>query len=385
MNILIVEPFYTGSHAAWAEGYARDSVHEARILKLSGAHWKWRMHGGAVTLARKFLEGGYEPDLIFATDMLDLTTFLALTRRQTAGVPCAVYFHENQLTYPWSPKDRDQKRDRDKHYSFINLSSALAADRVFFNSRYHMESFFDELPGFLNQFPDHQEAGQIERLRAKSSVLQLGLDLRSFDKLKPPPVAPGAGGDTASSGAGSTPIVLWNHRWEYDKNPDEFFEALHVLANRGHDFRVVVVGEQFDLTPEAFTRARETLGDRVVHYGYVDDRAGYAGWLWRSDILPVTSRHDFFGASVMEAVYCGCLPLLPRRLAYPELIPEELHGDCFYDTFEELVERLDALMRETDQPPHDGPREAAARFDWRTTAPLYDAALVDTFEAKVSD
>ena len=125
LNILLLEPYFTGSHAAWARGYQRFSRHRVDILSLKGQFWKWRMHGGAVTLARKFNEGEYKPDLILASDMLDLTTFLTLTRRRTAGIPVALYFHENQLAYPWSPDDRDVAQQRDHHYGFINYVSAL--------------------------------------------------------------------------------------------------------------------------------------------------------------------------------------------------------------------------------------------------------------------
>jgi hypothetical protein len=125
MKICLIEPFHTGSHAAWAEEYARHSRHRVQLLTLAGRHWKWRMHGGAVTLARQFMEGGCAPDLLLASDMLDLTTFLALTRQKTSSLPVALYFHENQLTYPWSPADADPTLQRDAHYAFINYASAL--------------------------------------------------------------------------------------------------------------------------------------------------------------------------------------------------------------------------------------------------------------------
>jgi Domain of unknown function (DUF3524). len=103
MHIILLEPFFAGSHAAWASGYQEHSHHRIDILPLSGHHWKWRMHGGAVTLARRFLDSGAQPDLLLATDMLDVTTFLALTRHRTARVPVALYFHENQIGYPRVP------------------------------------------------------------------------------------------------------------------------------------------------------------------------------------------------------------------------------------------------------------------------------------------
>jgi glycosyltransferase involved in cell wall biosynthesis len=372
MEILLVEPYSAGSHAEWALGYARHSAHVVRTLSMSGAHWKWRMHGGAVTLARKFHESGHAPDLILATDMLDLAGFLALTRARTAGVAAAVYFHENQITYPWSPFDRDPAERRDEHYGFINFTSALAADRVFFNSQYHMDSFMDELPGFLSRFPDHQEISSVERIRDKASVLPLGFD---FARLDPLTLRDPAEEKTAG---GRRPLVLWNHRWEYDKNPDEFFRALRILASRGLDFDVALLGESFEEIPACFADAESELGDRIVQFGYVRERSEYARWLRRADLLPVTSNQEFFGASVVEAVFCGCFPILPARLAYPELFPVELRSACFYRDFDDLVRRLTAAITQVDRVRKISFRSVAEKFDWRRVAPVYDAVFADT-------
>jgi len=86
MQIVLLEPFFCGSHQQWAEGLQQNSRHEFLLLFLKGRHWKWPRHGGAVILARKFLVSRFEPDLILATDMLDLTTFLALTRKKTQNL-----------------------------------------------------------------------------------------------------------------------------------------------------------------------------------------------------------------------------------------------------------------------------------------------------------
>src|SRR6476619_5954197 len=108
MRILYLDPFHGGSHAAVAEGYAHHSRHDITLLTLSIAGgWRWRMRGAAVSLARRLREHARaQParfDLIIATDMLDLAAFLGLTSNLTAGVPRALYFHENQLTYPLPP------------------------------------------------------------------------------------------------------------------------------------------------------------------------------------------------------------------------------------------------------------------------------------------
>ncbi|MBT7118846.1 MAG: DUF3524 domain-containing protein, partial [Candidatus Marinimicrobia bacterium] len=229
MNILLIEPYFTGSHKQWAVGFAEHSKHDVRFLTMKGQFWKWRMHGGAVTMAREFNNLTWRPDLILATDMLDLSTFLALTKSKSNGIPTAIYFHENQLSYPWSPKDRDIQNNRDTHYGFINYASALAADQVFFNSEFHMASFLDALPRFLRKFPDYRELDSVNVIRGKSHILHLGMDLRQFDNHR--------------KGHGDEPLILWNHRWEYDKNPTEFFNVLGKVREYGHNFKLAVMGE----------------------------------------------------------------------------------------------------------------------------------------------
>ncbi len=365
MKIALLEPFMAGSHASWAEEYAACSGHDVSIYSLPGRHWKWRMHGGAVSLARDFLARGQRPDLLLASDMLDLSSFLALTRAVTADIPAALYFHENQLTYPWSPRDRDPCHKRDAHYAFINYTSALAADAVLFNSAYHRQTFLNELPQFLGGFPDHPDLDRVAEIKAKSRVLPLGLDLGRFDTCR----------DPAWRAQGRSSLILWNHRWEYDKNPEAFFRALFVLQERGISFEVAVLGESYQQQPAIFAQARQKLEKRIVHWGYADSFADYAAWLWRADILPVTSLHDFFGASVVQAIYCGCLPLLPLRLAYTEHVEASRYPECFYADENEFAARLEQLCKEDVLDISESLRERVAGYDWQRLGSEYDCVL----------
>ena len=43
LKILLIEPYYTGSHKKWANDYRRLSNHNVKILSLKGQFWKWRM------------------------------------------------------------------------------------------------------------------------------------------------------------------------------------------------------------------------------------------------------------------------------------------------------------------------------------------------------
>ncbi|MEE8437897.1 MAG: DUF3524 domain-containing protein, partial [Candidatus Neomarinimicrobiota bacterium] len=359
MKILILEPYFTGSHKTWGEGYERHSRHDIKILSMPGQFWKWRMHGGAITLARDFLNSNLKPDLLVASDMLDLTTFMALTgNSKRPKVPAVVYFHENQLSYPWSPSDRDVIEKRDHHYGFINITSALASDHNFFNSNYHLESFLTSAGRLLKQFPDFNELGSVEKIRNKSSILHLGLELTKFDQYK------------EIHNKADPPLILWNHRWEFDKNPEEFFKALIILHEKGIDFRLAIVGENFKKVPHIFNRAKEILGQKIIQFGFCESFEDYARWLWKADILPVTSIQDFFGISTMEAIYCRTLPLLPKRLSYLELWGGNTHTDIFYNNFDDLVSRLEKTIKSPTSPmPHLSAE--AKKYDWSYMAPVY--------------
>ncbi len=316
------------------------------------------MHGGAVTLAKQFNKSAFSPDLILATDMLDFTTFLSLTRASTHSVPTAIYFHENQLSYPWSITDRDVQKNRDSHYGFINYASALAADHVLFNSRYHMSSFLKEAKALLKHFPDHNELDSIPQIKEKSIVLPVGLDLKRLSNFKPVQSAP--------------PLILWNHRWEYDKNPETFFNTLFQLDREGIDFRVAVLGESFSKAPTIFEDAHKRLKEKIVHFGYCKRSEEYVRWLWNADIIPVTNIQEFFGISVMEAMFCNTYPLLPNRLTYPELLPKNLHEAHLYHSENELVEKLKWCISNIDEVRKKEFSGIAVQFDWNKLAPKYD-------------
>jgi glycosyltransferase involved in cell wall biosynthesis len=360
-SILLLEPFDTGSHATWMRGYQHYSQHHVEILSLPGQYWQWRMHGGAVSLARLFLEAALTPDLIVASDMLDLTTFLTLTRQRTASTRTAVYFHENQLTYPAGPRIK-----HDLHLGFINYTSALAADTVFFNSPFHRQDFLDELPRMLKHYPDYTELPTVDAIREKSRVLPLGLELYRFDVLGPKPIT-------------DVPIILWNHRWEYDKNPEAFFDALYTLMDRGINFSVIVAGENQRQHAEEFETAHERLGSRVLHYGYVATFSEYARLLWQATHVVSCAYQDFFGISMCEAIYCGCLPIMPRRLNYPDLVPSAYHDLCLYDEGELST----ALVRTMDKVAPSALHDHVARYDWSVMAPRYDAIFEATINGTV--
>jgi glycosyltransferase involved in cell wall biosynthesis len=378
-SILFLESFFGGSHRAFAEGLATHSRHEIDLRTMPDANWRWRTRASALqfaaTLARE--RGAPDPvrhtasrpldlsayDLIVATDLLTLSDFRAMT----SGPPVLLYVHESQMTYPL-PKGTTL----DAATAFVDIRNTLMADRIVFNSRFHRDRFLEVAQEVLQAAPGPGLSDLAETIAARSTVLHPGCELAALLEAERP--GGGRTGHTGFRNSPAGPLIIWNHRWEYDKNPTPFFRTLERLSGEGYPFRLALLGENPQYHPREFEAARETLASHIVQYGYLGGREDYERILAAGDIVVSTSVQENFGISVVEAVAAGCIPLLPARLSYPEVIPAEYHRTCLYGANAELVSRLRAFLRD-GVPVLPGLREAMRRYDWRELAPAYDRAL----------
>ncbi|MDH4228874.1 MAG: DUF3524 domain-containing protein [Nitrospirota bacterium] len=374
LDILALEPWYAGSHRGFLDGLIAHSAHHIHPITLPGRFWKWRQTGSGLVLAQRVRDqaeaGLTPPNLIFASDFLHLPDFLALTRRQWPNVPAILYFHENQLTYPL-----EEGHQLDPAYPQANLSGAAVADQVWFNSAHHQRVFFEGLERLLKACPDFAPHYLAEEIGQKSRVLPLGVDLDSLTPHFEP-----------RRNRQGPLTVLWNHRWEHDKNPEAFFRTLFDLSDAGREFRLIVLGQAFRQTPKIFTEAQTRLTRHIDHWGYAESRADYARLLGQADVVVSVARHDFFGVSVVEAMHAGCLPLLAHRLNYPDLIPQEAHPRCLLERDEDLTERLAELIQNPQRvrdaaAPDGGPTAWAAAYEWAQRATDFDAAFSAAFSA----
>ena len=365
-DIVVLEPYYGGSHATFVDTLRERSRHRVKVVTMPARKWKWRMRGAAIWFAREdnaWVRGGdgRPGEVILANDMLSVADLRALLPTALRDVPIACYFHENQLTYPLP-----DERERDYQYGMTNVTSCLAADAVWFNSRFHREDFLAAADQLLAQMPDHVPPGIVKAIRQKSAVL-------------PPPVSVGGLPRPTARPCDRGATILWSHRWEYDKNPEPFFDALIRLDEAGYAFGLVLVGEQFRTAPPVFATVWDRLQTHIVHAGYLASRSQYRAMLSRCDVVVSTAIQENFGIAIVEAMLAGCQPLLPNRLSYPELIPPPLYHKCLYPTDEALQGHLRRLL--------DGhgwltPHEAAAlqtsveaRFGAKTAVSALDDAL----------
>lgn len=353
MKILYLEPYLGGSHKAFLEGLMEHSSHTIIPVTMTEKYEKWRMSGGAVTLAMKSLELEEKPDLIFASSMMNLAGFIALTNPRFANTPIILYMHENQLTMPLP-----EGEERDDTYSYQNFLSALVADQLWFSSSFHFEGFINELPVFLKNYSDYKHIDLVEKIRSKSLVVHPGLKLQKHDKTP------------KLRKTNRLPVVVWNQRWDHDRNPEKFFRIINRLDDAGCGFELILAGDQLRDKPSAFSGIRKRYGNRILHYGYVTDFNQYSELLHRGDIVLSTSTYEFFCTALMEAVYCGCHPFVPNGLTYPELIPESLHepllhSAVFYNSEDDLFRKMQKLLNGNTRPLPEGTLKGIVRhLDW---------------------
>ena len=321
------------------------------------------MQGGQLAVAPQIERAVAERgpfDLLLASSMTNVPALVGQCRR-TIGtdLPVALYMHENQLTYPPAPGERE-----DLTYAMTNWTSMVAADLVVFNSEFHRDAWFEALPGLLDRMPDERARELIEPTRERSTLLPVGVELSPFDEIDRSP--------------GTLPLIVWNQRWDHDKAPWEFADAVERLAALGYRFELALLGERPDPPPPELVALRERLGDRIVHDGHADAET-YRAVLRRSDIVVSTAHQEFFGIALTEAVYAGAFPIVPNRVVYPERIPVGHHAACLFATTDDLVDRLRWAIERSDITRRiaDDLRPTMARFDWSLIAPRYDERLLD--------
>jgi glycosyltransferase involved in cell wall biosynthesis len=262
--------------------------------------------------------------------MLNLAEFKGLASKKFASIPCIAYFHENQLAYP---TNYDKKKDR--YFGWINITTALAADSVWFNSEYHKNVFIHEVKLKIKKAPDQRPKEIIDKILQKSHIVPQGV--KQFP--------------TRTHKINGPLKILWAARWEFDKNPEGFFDAVRIAKNNGADFRISVLGGgNAKISSEVFAEAEKEFAEIIDNWGFLESQEDYEKVLMNSDIVVSTAHHEFFGISVAEAVSAGCFPIVPHELAYPEVLQENSNDiekiSFFFDgSSKHLAEKIIKLSK----------------------------------------
>jgi len=285
------------------------------------------------------------------------------------NVPLVIYFHENQFVYP----DRFHQ-ERDQHFAFTNFISAFAADQAWFNSSFNRDSMLAALRKQAKHWPDFVPDEAIACLDSKSKVEHPGikiptLDWQTIEQTRNDRIV-----------AGRPLHLIWAARWEHDKNPADLLESLRKLRDLRVPFELSVIGQQYRAVPPELETIRSEFADVTQRWGYQPDRAAYWQALCDADVFVSTATHEFFGLAAVEAIGAGLLPLLPTRLAYPELLQtsgrQSASSYLYGQTPDELARRIAQLHQNREQ--FDSLVLGSAfrdRLSWSRRAKVMDDAL----------
>ena len=300
-----MESFDRGSHRHFREILSRHSKHHWHWITNNATPWKWAMRvGGLVPFSSL-----PQPDVFFCTSLLDVASArIQVESKIGKRVPTVLYMHENQVEYP---ADSNRQEDqRDIHFALTNLNSIFSADLVLWNSRWNLESFLSGLPGLLEPcrgipFDDVEES-----IRSRSNVAWCPVEVPNPEL--PCPIE-----------NADTPLVVWPHRHEHDKGPDLLLDLAR--SHRELSIRWALLGERFDRVPEGIQQFRKEFSDSIVFDDY-PKRSTYESIIASADWVCSTARHEFFGLSVVESMFAGCMPWVPAGLSYRELLPAAARG-----------------------------------------------------------
>lgn len=364
-RILILEPYYGGSHKLFLKGLQKTIEADYTLLTLPARKWKVRMQFSAfwfVQEIQKMDEDKRRFDTVLCSTFVDVAVLRSLLCSVAGWNPDArinTYFHENQFAYPSQVKAID-----DRQFTAINLSTAMASDFCAFNSSYNLETFLAAISVSLKRSTDMKPLACVDAIRNKSVILYPGMEYSSID-------ANGEGKQERGNHA-APPVIVWNHRWEHDKGPELFFEALYRLQEQKIEFRLIVMGQSFANKPLCFEEAAKRLSKEILHFGYVETREEYTGLLNKGDLIVSTARHEFFGISVLEGIRAGCYPLLPKDLSYPELYDEK-----FLYQPGKLYKRLAEYLMNPLKLGNELSHGLTERFEWQQCRDYYQKWLFE--------
>ncbi len=335
MRILLLSAYDAASHRYWREGLVKAfPEYDWTVLTLPARYFNWRIRGNSLTWAfshREVLQQSY--DALICTSMVDLSSLRGFVP-SLAHLPTLVYCHENQFVYPVSEHGSAMQRIEPQ---IVSLYTALCADCLVFNSGYNRDSFMQGAAQLLKKMPDHVPDNLLDKLH-HAQVLPVPLD----EGLWQQPDGISACDDLLS--------LVWNHRWEYDKGPEQLLNLVKALQAERFPFRLAVLGESFRQQPETFAHLRQFMEthcpDALWHWGYLPDPQDYYRLLSQADIVISTTRHEFQGIAMLEAVALGCVPLAPARLSYPEIFGMEY---CYTSTPEQPEKEIDSMLVQLKQ------------------------------------
>ncbi|XP_070928808.1 tRNA-queuosine alpha-mannosyltransferase isoform X12 [Macaca nemestrina] len=338
MSILIIEAFYGGSHKQLVD-LLQEELGDCVLYTLPAKKWHWRARTSALYFSQTIPISEHYRTL-FASSVLNLTELAAL-RPDLGKLKTILYFHENQLIYPVK-----KCQERDFQYGYNQILSCLVADVVVFNSVFNMESFLTSIGKFMKLIPDHRPKDLESIIRPKCQVIYFPIRFPDVSRFMPKHKTTHLKKMLSLKGNGGTVLsmALPFQPEQRDsegllKNSNSECDAHCGLDTARREYLGNSLRQESDLkkstSPENSSSHRGENKQNLT----VNPCATLGGDANQQRLLHIVWPHRW-----LEAVYCGCYPLCPKDLVYPEIFPAEY----LYSTPEQLSKRLQNFCKRPD-------------------------------------
>lgn len=367
-KLLLVSAYDATSHRGWAEQIIRGCPEYAWTPIYGAArNFAWALRGRPL---QWFLDPKLAPVLeqefsgVVVTSTVDLAAMKALFPALRSR-PTLLYMHENQFAYPSNPAEDPKRASRQQAHRIdacmVQLYALLAADLVVFNSEYNRASMREGITKLMAKMPVALDLSRIDRCLDRARIVAVPLE-DGHNKLP-----------RSGRGEAGAPVIVWNHRWEFDKAPERFLAALDRLSEEGVDFSLMLLGPNADQSHPVLREILQRHAARVWIHQNIENREAYFRALASADIAVSTALHDFQGVSMMEASRCGVYPVVPDRLAYREFYPPRFRYPSFPADPERECEALVRAIKSAIEDRQAGlalPRQMQ-RYNWSALATQY--------------
>nr|XP_048724596.1 glycosyltransferase-like domain-containing protein 1 isoform X4 [Caretta caretta] len=345
MRILLIEAFYGGSHKQLAD-LLQEEIEECVLYTLPAKKWHWRARTAALYFMQT-VPANANYRILFASSVLNLTELIAL-RPDLGKLKKVLYFHENQLAYPVQ-----KCQERDFQYGYNQILSCLVADIVVFNSAFNMESFLTSIGNFLKLIPDHRPKDLEKIIRPKCQVLYFPVRFPDVSRFMPEHKLAHLEKITGVKGNGDTYLfrglpfqqkyratgsLMKNSSSSPESGLCEAQSGLCTTQQERLQFPLTSL-EKLNKSKASESTNQEVPCQEDKQHVTFNPCNLLSGMDYQQRPLHIVWPHRW-----IEAVYCGCYPLCPNALVYPEIFPAEY----LYSTPEQLFKRLQNFCKRPD-------------------------------------
>jgi len=298
LDILALEPFYGGMRRTMLEIIVRCSRHRWTVLKLPPRRMERRLTAAAHWFAEQLTRHWVgRVDMLFTSDALNLPDLYRLMPNLIQK-PSVVYFHSNQLA--------EAGDERQGPHELVNLSTATAANEIWFNSLYHLKNFMAKASALVDRHPELSSQNPMPELTRKAHLMSPPVDLNFIREV-----------GKASKTPRNDRLFFVDTR---DANVELLNAALATVVRRGEPFELVTVGPVEELSTDLPRRTiSETDDAGQIHA--MNHAAVYIS-------AKPTTTCDLHG---IRALVADTWPIVPRGGVYAELLPKKMHSACMYD------------------------------------------------------